>query len=91
MASKRKGIRPEGVFVRQGPSTIPASYDAIRQMLIETSGDHYETGASFQQDLTFNFAAKYFAQKNVAFGKAQNIDEPFQRRQTLYQFGTVAF
>lgn len=71
MAPKRKGIRPEGVFVRQGPSTIPASYDAIRQMLIETSGGHYETGASFQQDLTFNFATKYFAQKHVAFGKAQ--------------------
>lgn len=67
----KKSFRPKGVSVRQGPSTIPASYDAIRQKLIETSGGYCETGASFQQALTSNFAAKYFAQKNVAFGKAQ--------------------
>ncbi len=35
---RNKGICSEGVFVRQGPSTVSASYDAIRKMIIETSG-----------------------------------------------------
>lgn len=33
-----KGLRPEGVFVRQGPSTVPADVNAIREMLMETAG-----------------------------------------------------
>ena len=66
-----KGIRPEGVYVRQAPSTDPASYDAIRQMIIETSGGDFEKGVSFVQDLTLNAASSYFAQKQVAFESAQ--------------------
>lgn len=38
-------------------------------MLIETRGGHCETGASFQQDLTFNFAAKYFAKRTLLSAK----------------------
>ena len=68
---KAKGIRPEGVYVRQGPSTISASYDAIRQMLIETSGGEYEKGVSFEQNLTFDTANAYFREKGVALGDAQ--------------------
>ena len=37
-----KGLRPEGVFVRQGTSSVPASDAAIRQMIKETDGDNYE-------------------------------------------------
>ena len=37
-----KGLRPEGVFVRQGTSAVPASDTAIRQMIKETDGDNYE-------------------------------------------------
>ena len=32
-----KGLRPEGVFVRQGTSSVPASDTAILQMIKETS------------------------------------------------------
>ena len=41
-----KGIRPEGVFVRQGASTVPASEAAILDMIKETSGDSYEAARS---------------------------------------------
>ena len=68
---KGKGIRPEGVYVRQGPSTVPASYDAIRQMLIETSGGEYEKGVAFEQNLTFETAYSYFKEKGVTFGASQ--------------------
>lgn len=33
-----KGIRPEGVFVRQGASAVPASEDTIRRMIKESDG-----------------------------------------------------
>ena len=42
-----KGIRPEGVYVRQGASTVPATEAAILNMIKETSGDSYETAADF--------------------------------------------
>ena len=37
-----KGLRPEGVYVRQGTSSVPASDTAIRKMIKETDGDNYE-------------------------------------------------
>ena len=33
-----RGVRPEGVYVRQGASTVPASEVAILEMIKETSG-----------------------------------------------------
>ena len=66
-----KGLRPEGVYVRQGPSTVPASEEAIRRMLIETSGTEYENRVSFEQELTFEQATAFFAERGVPFGHAQ--------------------
>ena len=66
-----KGIRPEGVFVRQGASTVPASGTAILDMIKETSGDSYEAVRSLEQQLTFDQAAAFFRSRNVAFGPAQ--------------------
>ena len=40
---KGKGIRPGGVYVRQGASTVPATDTAILNMIKETGGDSYET------------------------------------------------
>lgn len=66
-----KGIRPEGVFVRHGSASVPASEAAILAMLRETTGESYEAGRSRLQELEFTFAAEYFASKDVAFGAAQ--------------------
>ena len=38
-----KGIRPEGVYVRQSASSVPVSETAILNMIKETSGDRYES------------------------------------------------
>ena len=62
-----KGIRPEGVFVRQGSSTVPASETAILNMIKETSGDNYESARSLNQQLTFQETSAYFNRKSVAF------------------------
>ena len=66
-----KGIRPAGVYVRQGASSVPASETAILQMIKETSGDSYEESRSLNQQLTFNAADAYFANTNIPFGEAQ--------------------
>ena len=66
-----KGIRPEGVYIRQGASSVPASETAILNMIKETSGDCYEDARSINQQLTFEKAENYFAKRNLPFGEQQ--------------------
>ena len=66
-----KGIRPAGVYVRQGASSVPASETAILQMIKESSGDVYEEARSLNQNLTFKEAEAYFAKRHLQFGDAQ--------------------
>lgn len=66
-----KGIRPAGVYVRQGASSVPASETAILQMIKESSGDVYEEARSLNQNLTFKEAEAYFDKKHLQFGDAQ--------------------
>lgn len=66
-----KGIRPEGVYVRQGAATVPASDAAILNMIKETSGDSYETARSINQKLTFEKTSAFFKKRNIEFGNAQ--------------------
>ena len=67
----KKGLRPEGVYVRQGYSSVPATDTAIRQMIKETDGDSFENMRSIDQALTFEATKKEFEKRNVAFGQPQ--------------------
>lgn len=66
-----KGIRPAGVYIRQGASTVPASETAILKMIKETDGDKYENVRSIQQELTFNITKEEFNRANIAFEEQQ--------------------
>jgi ATP-dependent DNA helicase RecG len=66
-----KGIRPEGVYVRQGASTAPATESAIIKMIKDTGGDSFETMRSLLQDLTFEQTGKLFKEENIKFGSEQ--------------------
>lgn len=66
-----KGVRPEGVYIRQGASSVPASETAILNMIKETSGDRYEDARSLNQQLTFEKATDYFTKRNLPFGEQQ--------------------
>ena len=44
----KKGMRPEGVYVRQGYSSVPATDSAIRRMIKETDGDCFESMRSLK-------------------------------------------
>lgn len=67
----KKGLRPEGVFVRQGYSSVPATNTAIRRMIKETDGDYFEEMRSLEQDLTFAAAEQEFSERNILFGETQ--------------------
>ncbi|MDR0730473.1 MAG: putative DNA binding domain-containing protein [Treponema sp.] len=66
-----KGIRPEGVFVRQGASSVPASETAILKMIKETDGEKYETIRSLNQELSFKDTAREFNARGLEFGERQ--------------------
>lgn len=66
-----KGIRPEGVYIRQGGSSVPASETMILNMIKETSGDRYEDARSINQQLTFEKTESYFAKCGLPFGDQQ--------------------
>ena len=66
-----KGIRPEGVYIRQAAASVPASESAILSMIRETAGDSYEEARSLIQELTFNEANIVFENKQIPFGEAQ--------------------
>ena len=65
---KAKGLKPSGVYVRQGSSSAPASPDQIRRMIKDSDGDVFEEMRSMNQDLAFDSAEKTFAKYGVAFG-----------------------
>ena len=66
-----KGLKPSGVYIRQGNSSVPASEDYIRQMIKETDGDSFEKLRSLNQELTFNYADMIFKNTDICFGDIQ--------------------
>lgn len=66
-----KGLKPSGVYIRQGNSSVPASEDYIRQMIKETDGDSFEKLRSLNQELTFNYADMIFKNTDISFGDIQ--------------------
>ncbi len=64
-----KGLKPSGVFVRQGTSSVPASSDQIRRMIKESDGDTFEEMRSMEQALSFERAQNAFQRYGVEFSK----------------------
>lgn len=70
---KAKGIKPAGVFIRQGTSSAQASFEQIRQMIKQTDGDVFEVMRSMEQDLTFIATLEAFSKYKVAFTEDKYI------------------
>lgn len=66
-----KGIRPEGVYVRRGTASVPATETAIITMIKETTGDSFEETRSLNQNLTFVQAEQEFINAGLPFAEAQ--------------------
>ena len=67
----KKGLRPEGIYVRQGTSSVPATDSFIRQMIKDTDGDSFEEMRSLYQELTFIATEKEFSSRNIPFAQPQ--------------------
>lgn len=80
----KKGMRPEGVYVRQGYSSVPATDTIIRRMIKETDGDRFEAMRCLNQELTFEAAKKEFALRKVEFGPQQMRTLKLIDRDNLY-------
>ena len=65
-----KGLKPSGVYVRNGTSSDPATDTAIRRMIKETDGDNFESMRSLEQNLSFEAAEKQFEKQNIPFDTA---------------------
>lgn len=66
-----KGLKPCGVYIRLGNTSIPATETAIRNMISETDGKRFELIRSLDQDLTFEATEKEFKNKNLELGIQQ--------------------
>lgn len=66
-----KGLRPEGVYIRQGTSAQPLTYDGIRHLLRQMSAESFEEARSLDQNLTFEEAAAVLKKHDIQFEAAQ--------------------
>lgn len=80
----KKGLRPEGVYVRQGTSSVPATDAAIRRMIKETDGDSFEMMRSLEQELTFADTKKEFEKRNLEFEQPQKQTLKFYSQDGIF-------
>ncbi|MCL1904659.1 MAG: putative DNA binding domain-containing protein, partial [Methanomassiliicoccaceae archaeon] len=68
---REKGPRPEGVYIRNGPTSVQASQSMILKMVRENSPHTFESALSVDQDLTFRQASRIFQESGSKFGDPQ--------------------
>ncbi len=70
---KSKGMKPGGVYVRQGASSAQASFDQIRRMIKLSDGDTFEEMRTVTQDLSFDEAKHTFERYGMDFTEDKYI------------------
>lgn len=68
----KKGLRPEGVYVRRGIAKIPLSHEGIRKMISDSYGESFERRRSMNQDLTFKSFYEEMDARNIDVSSAEN-------------------
>lgn len=66
-----KGMKSSGVYLRHGNSSIPATDEAIKKMLLENSSNSFEEQVSNNQNLNFNYITTLFNNKNIDFNESK--------------------
>ncbi|MBR2828477.1 MAG: putative DNA binding domain-containing protein [Bacilli bacterium] len=64
-----KGLKPSGVYLRHGSSSIQVSDEIIRKMIFEHASLRFEEMISKNQDLSFEYLEKKFKDSNLIFDK----------------------
>lgn len=81
---KDKGLKPTGVYVRFGNTSVPATETEIRNMIIETDGTEYENIRAFDQSLTLNYASEEFNKRQIEFGEGQKRTLGILNQDSIY-------
>ncbi len=68
---RKKGLVPEGVYLRRGAASIPVNEAGIRSMIMETSGKSFEESRSMNQELTFETLEAEMEKRHLEFGFMQ--------------------
>ena len=58
------------MFIRHGVSSVPATDEAIRQMLCESDGVSFDKSRCLNQELTLTYAEKYFTDYGLTFNES---------------------
>ena len=64
-----KGMKSSGVYLRYGTSSVPATDETIKKLLLENNSNSFEEQISNNQMLHFNYMNNLFENKNI------NLDE----------------
>lgn len=64
-----KGLKPSGVYLRHGSSSIQVSDEIIRKMIFEHASLRFEEMISKNQNLSFEYLEKKFKDNNLNFEK----------------------
>ena len=70
---KSKGMKSNGVYVRQGASSVQASPEQIRRMIKDSDGDVFEEMRTVVQELSFEEAERIFMRYKVDFSEEKYI------------------
>lgn len=79
-----KGMKPSGVFVRLGNTSVPVNEQDIRDMIIENHGLCYESTRSLEQNLTFDYVRQAFDKRQIPFASTQMQTLGFYDEDNLY-------
>lgn len=66
-----KGIKPSGVYLRLGNTSIPASEEIIKKMINESQNNSFETIISKTQNLTFDYTKSVFEKHNIELNESK--------------------
>ena len=80
----KNGLKPSGVYVRQGSASVQASPEQIRQMIKAADGDVFEDNISLNQELTFQKTSDIFHEKKLKFASEQMISLGLMRTDGVY-------
>ena len=80
----KNGLKPSGVYVRQGSASVQASPEQIRQMIKAADGDVFEDNISLNQELTFQKTSDIFHEKKLKFASEQMISLGIMRTDGVY-------
>ena len=78
-----KGLVPNGVYIRNGSASNPASTYIIKRMISESLGN-FEDMLSIEQELTFNQIIKEFEKRSLEFGESQMHSLGIKNKDGIY-------